>query len=69
MSSLPACARPHLDLELDHGHEGVDKDLCEIAYHMLDWEENFSTHLGLTDIDIHDIKEEYRDRPELQRCN
>ena len=55
LSSLPACARPHLELQLDWGHEGVDKDLSEIADHMLDWEEKLSTHLGLTTTDIHDI--------------
>ncbi len=66
-SSLPASARPHLELQLDWDHEGVDKDLNEIAYYMLHWEEKLSTHLGLTDIDIHDIKDTYRDRPPLQR--
>jgi hypothetical protein len=52
---------------LDWGHDGVEKDLSEIADHMLDWEEKLPTHLGLTPIDIHDIKEIYSNRPVLQR--
>ena len=60
MSSLPACARPHLELQLDWGHEGVEKDLSEIADHMLHWEEKLSTHLELTPTDIHDIKKDFQ---------
>ena len=48
VSSLPASARPHLEPQLDWGHEGVEKDLSEIADHMLHWEEKLSTHLELT---------------------
>ena len=67
VSCLPPNAHSHLELHLDHDHEGVDKDLCEIAYYMLDWEEKLSTHLGLTDVDIHDIKVKYNAQPSLQR--
>lgn len=67
MSSLPPPARPHLEYILDWGHDGVQRDLCEIADHMLDWEEKLSTHLGLADIDISDIKEENFKKPKLQR--
>ena len=67
VSSLPACARPHLEWELDWGHEGVDKDLSEIAHHMLDWEERLATHLELTAVDIHDIRSKHRDSAPLQR--
>ena len=67
VSFLPACARPHLELELDWGYEGVEKDLSEIADHMLDWEEKLSTHLGLTNVDIHDIKGTYKNVLPLQR--
>ena len=55
VSSLPANAHPHLELQLDHDHGGVDKDLFEIAKHMLGWEEKLHTHLGLTQVDVHDI--------------
>ena len=60
ISSLPACARPHLELQLDYGHEGVNKDLSEIAYHMLGWDNKLSAYLGLTDIDIHDISRDFQ---------
>ena len=55
VSSLPAYARPHLELQLDWGHEGVETDLCEVAEHMIKWEEKLSAPLGLTEVDIHDI--------------
>ncbi len=67
VSSLPAGARPHLELQLDWGHEGVDFDLNEIADVMLGWEGKLSAHLGLTDVDIHDIKEINLNKPLLQR--
>ena len=57
VSSLPASARSYLDRELDWSHGGVEKDLSEIAEHMLGWDEKLSAHLELTHIDIHDIKE------------
>ncbi len=56
VSSLPLNARHHLDLELDLGNGGVDMDLSIIADHMIMWEEKLSTLLGLTEVDIHDIK-------------
>ena len=68
MSSLPASARDHLNKELDWDRGGVDKDLIKIAHHMLDWEEQLSSHLGLTQVDIRDIKERNPQKPELQRC-
>lgn len=49
VSSLLACAHPHLKLQLDWG------DLIQVAHHMLGWEEKLSTQLCLTDVDIHDI--------------
>ena len=69
MSSLVASANacPLLEQLLDWDHEGVDKDLIEIAHHMLNWEEKLCSHLGLTEVDKHDIKEIYTGKPELQR--
>ncbi len=67
VSSLPPAARPHLELKLDWGHEGVEKDLSKIADHMIGWEEKLSTHLELTRIDIDDIKKRNHDNPFLQR--
>ena len=52
---------------MDWDHKGVDKDLVEIAYHMLGWEEQLSSLLGLTQVDIHDINKIYFKQPELQR--
>ena len=67
MSSLPAGVQRYLDEVLDWDQKGVDKDLMEIAHHMLGWEEQLSALLGLTQVDIHDIKEIYFKQPELQR--
>ena len=67
LSRLPVDARPHLELQLDCGHEGVDRDLNEIADHSLDWEEKLSVPLGLTATDISDIKKKYQNEPALQR--
>ena len=67
MATLPANARPHLELQLDWGHGGADIDLCEIAYYMLNWEVKLSTHLGLTEVGVNDIIKCFSD-PELQRC-
>ena len=64
--SLPADARPHLELQLDFGHGGVEKDLYEIARHMLNWEE-ISALLGLTVTDISDTKDMHPNKPALQR--
>ena len=66
VSFLPASARPHLELQLDFGHGGVEKDLYEIASHMLNWEE-ISALLGLTVTDISDTKDMYPNKPALQR--
>ena len=57
--------RPHLEYQLDRDND-VDTDLREIAHHMLDWELKLSSPLKLTEIDIRDIKEYFKE-PELQR--
>ena len=67
MSSLLAGVQRYLDEVLDWDQKGVDKDLVEIAHHMLGWEEQLSALLGLTQVDIHDIKEIHFKQPELQR--
>ena len=67
LSSLPAGARIHLELQLDSDNEGIEKDLFEIAQHMLEWEDKLCVHLGLTKVDIHDIKAMYSGNPSLQR--
>ena len=38
-----------------------------IAHHMLDWEEKLRSHLGLTEVDVHDIKAVHGSNPGLQR--
>ena len=67
ISSLPAGVRRYLDEVLDWDQKGVDKDLMEIAHHMLGWEEQLSALLGLTQVDMHDINRIYSNQPELQR--
>ena len=66
-TSLPAGAISHLDQVLDRSNDGVERDLIEIAHHMLDWEEKLCSPLGLTEVDVRDIKEIYSGNPELQR--
>lgn len=65
MMSLPAAMRPYLKGQLDWDNN-EDRDLCEIAYHMLDWELWVPIHMNLTEVDIRDIKETNKE-PELQR--
>ena len=36
-------------------------DLCEISCHMLNWEVKMCSHLGLTEVDIHDISKGIND--------
>ena len=67
MSSLPVNARPHLELQLDFDHEGIKKDLNEIASHMFNWEEKLSLHFGLTFVNTSDIEEMHPNNPALQR--
>ena len=62
---FPACGCAEEVLDWDQ--KGVDKDLMEIAHHMLGWEEQLSALLGLTQEDIHDINKIYFQQPELQR--
>ena len=67
MSSLPANVQPLLKKQLDWDNNGVDRDLIEIAHHMLHWEEKLCSHLRLTAVDVHDIKAKHPNNPELQR--
>ena len=62
LSSLSDRARSHLNDPVDWNN-----DLIVIAHPMLDWEERLCTHLGLTDVDVHDIKAKHQNNPELQR--
>ena len=66
MSSLPPASRPHLEYQLDWDND-VDRDLREIAHHMLGWDLELASHLKLTDVDISDIKSENMMQPKLQR--
>lgn len=66
-SRLPAGAWPHFKQKLDWDNEGVDRDLYEIAHHLLNWEEKLSTHLELTATDISDIRDIHMNNPALQR--
>ena len=67
LSSLPPSAHEYLDQELDWDNEGVDKDLCEIADHMLDWEVKLAAPMSLTPIVMHDIRAKYGHKPVLER--
>ena len=65
--TLPASVRPHLDQQLDWDSKGVDNDLTEIAKYMLNWEEDLCTPLGLSFVDVNDIKVTYPSKPKTQR--
>ena len=64
LSSLPDAASSYLDMELDWDND-YDRDLIEIAKHMVEWETHLKSPFHLTRTDISDIKIE--PRPELQR--
>ena len=67
ISSLPKSTLQYLECVLDWDHGGVNKDLNEIAYKMIHWEEKLSDLLELNEIDIHDIKAKYSHEPKLRR--
>ena len=67
LSSIPATALPYLDNLLDWDQEGVDRHLNRIADAMIEWEENLSIWLGLTEVQIHDLKKIYSQEPVLLR--
>ena len=67
LSFLSPYVHTFLEKQLDWDHGGVDVNLNEIADHMLDWEDRLSAHLGLTHIDISDIKKIHLYQPQLQR--
>lgn len=62
--TLPLMDVRLLDQLLDWDNK-VDKDLCNIAEHMTEWEE-MSANLKLSASNIHDIKFT-TDKPKLQR--
>lgn len=62
VATLPPAALEFLDKELDWDHHGVDRHLTEIAEQMIDWEEKLSALLGMTDVDIRDLKAEHPKR-------
>ena len=57
MSSLSPTAKSYLSKQLDWYHEGVDRHLNRIAKEMIHWEEKLSTLLDLTEVELHDLKE------------
>lgn len=67
IASLPLDVRPHLDELLDWDNDGVDRDLCKISNKMLEWEGELAPHLGLTQFNIHDIKDKHPRHSLLQR--
>ena len=68
LTSLPQSAHTYLELKLDSGHDGVEKDLGKIAHHMVDWQEKLIAHLELPHVDVNDIQKIHPNSPVLQRC-
>ena len=70
--SIPESSRWKVDREIDFENKGVqgdtvDKHLGRIAAQMIDWEGTIGDNLGLTRVDIANVKEKYPQNPELQR--
>lgn len=63
VASIPADNRPELEKKVDYQHNGVDKDLSDIAAVLLNWE-GIVPHLNLTEIDVEDVSHY---KPEQQR--
>ena len=66
LSLLPVAVFPYLDKELDWDND-YERDLIEIANHMLRWEEQLAAPFKLSPVDIHDIKSTPNQSPELLR--
>jgi L-lactate utilization protein LutB len=62
LSTLPGSALRYLDKPVDR-----NTDLIVLAKPMVNWEQKLQTYLGLTDVDVHDIKSSLSNQPELQR--
>lgn len=66
MSFLPPAVHPLLEKQIDWDND-ADRDLCEIADHVHNWDSNMASCLSLTKVDISDIKQKFMLKPELQR--
>ena len=64
--SLSETARNRLHQKIDGANEGVPKDIGKIADSMYEWEGGVAEALGLTKVDVASIKNEQRDKLELQ---
>ena len=56
-----------LDLVLDEEHGGVDIHLGEIADATDEWDTVLAPHMGLTEIELRDIRSNHRDNRAFQR--
>ena len=63
---LPIYVLSYLNKTLDWDNK-FDRDLIEIAKHLVRWEECLASPFRLTPADIHDIKATNQQSPELQR--
>lgn len=70
VSTLNEGSRSNLKKEIDWDNK-VDRDLIEIADSMMaDWEVTLSASLGLSRVQIEDVKARYKnDDPRLERYN
>jgi len=69
IACIPDDNKGMLDKQLDFDRGGVDLHLGEIAHNMVDWE-TLAPRLGLTDVEISDIKQNNNTNltRHLQRC-
>ena len=65
-NSIPLTNRGKLDSKVDAKHGGVQIHLGEIANSMDEWEGSVADALGLTNVDVANIKGRHRDKLSLQ---
>lgn len=67
LGAVPGHLKHKLDQILDSGHEDVPLHLGNIADNIPDWQGRVADNLGLTRVEVSDIKRRLKDEPELQR--
>ena len=74
IASIPASSRWKVDKDIDFENKQdiiqggtVPLHIGRIAAQMINWEGTIGDNLGLTRVDIANVKEKYPQNPELQR--
>ena len=67
LSRVPEILQHKLDEKVDSKHAGVSKDVGYIASRFTEWDGRVADELGLTQVEISDIKKKSNGNPEQQR--